>query len=51
MEENIIFADGFMYQVSQKSDAEVINTEVKSINQIDKTSELKQDNTFFFKKK
>jgi hypothetical protein len=47
MEENIIFADDLMYQVSEESDGEVIITEVKSINQKDKTSEFKQDDTVF----
>ncbi|XP_060574829.1 uncharacterized protein LOC132732427 [Ruditapes philippinarum] len=47
MEENIIFADDLMYQVSEESDGEVIITEVKSIDQKDKTSEFKQDDTVF----
>jgi hypothetical protein len=47
MEENIIFADDIMYQVSEESDGEAIITEVKSINQKDKTLDVKKDNTVF----
>jgi hypothetical protein len=47
MEENIIFADDLMYQVSEESEGEVIITEVKCIDQKDKTSEFKQDDTVF----
>ncbi|XP_060552363.1 uncharacterized protein LOC132713705 [Ruditapes philippinarum] len=47
MEENIIFADDLMYQVSEESDGEVIITEIKSINKKDKTSGFKQDDQVF----
>ena len=43
IEENIIFADNSMYQLTEEDDGEITLTEIKDIRQVHKPSECKQD--------